>query len=949
LNPDRSKQIEEILHEVLARPAQERDEFLNRACGADPGLRAQVESLILSQVSPATEPLTVVRGSIQPGGRLGHYEILSAIGKGGMGVVWKARDSKLHRDVAIKGLPEAFARDPDRLARLEREAKLLAALNHPNVAAIYGLEEFNGTRFLVLEFVEGETLADRLRHGPVSVAETLRLALQIAESLEAAHEKGIIHRDLKPANIKVTPQGRIKVLDFGLAKDLGSAPDGAPTESGLATQAGVVMGTPSHMSPEQARGETVGRQADIWSFGVVLYDLLTGISPFGRNTTAETLAQVLGTQPDYSVLPADTPPSIQRLIRRCLEKDAKRRAQHIGDVRIEIEDALAGLTSEAVPSRDTAEAVAPKARARLPVAAGVLAMLLLAGFVGWFFARRPSPETPSRPVRLSIPFMEGRSFSVVGARRLAISPDGSLVAYSSLNRLWVRRLDQKDPIAIGPTGTNPFFSPDGKWVGLFRDPGLIKVPVDGGAPSMIAQTSERSGGATWQKDGTIVFATTAGLYQVSQNGGESRLLVQPDHNRGEKIYAWPQFMPDGQSVLFTIVPEGSVDAAQIAVLNLKTLEVRPVVKGGSSAQYVRTGHLVYAAGTTLKAIAFDPVARETRGEPVSFANIEIAPALDNGAADFTVSESGTLLFLTSQSERELRTLQWIDRKGNEEPLAVEPRLYAYPRFSPDGGRVALDITIIGNRDIWILDLERLTQVQLTDGPTEDILPMWSRDGKRVFFASNRAGSHDIYSQTADGATPAKVEFASPEFQAPQAFTADGSRLVVYDRFKDTSILNLAQPDHLEPLLHSEFDERLAELSPDGHWIAYESDESGGQFEIILRSFPNANERREKISINGGRYPLWGLKGSNELYYVNLDGDMMAASVSVSPNLKLGPVTKLFHFEKPPATRSGRFFDLSPRDGRFLVARVIPANPNESIYVSVVLNWLEELRHQTPRR
>ena len=415
------------------------------------------------------------------------------------------------------------------------------------------------------------TLAERIVRGPLPINEALTIAHQIADALDAAHEKGITHRDLKPANIKITPDGVVKVLDFGLAKALAPASGDAPTLTAVGTQNGVILGTPAYMSPEQARGEAVGRQADIWSFGVVLFELLTGISPFGRQSTAETLASVLGTRPDYSVLPPKTPASARHVVRRCLEKDRKRRLQHMGDVRIEIEDALAALTADAVPG--ATDAVATTGRLRR--AAGAIALAVLTGVAGWWLAHRPASTAPAAVVRLSIPAVEAPFRSPFGTRNLAISADGSRVAYTSESRLWIRRLNQKEVVAIEVTASNPFFSPDGDWVAFFGqsgETGLNKVSAFGGAPVQIAATSQRPGGGTWRADGTIVFATTEGLYQVSGNGGEPRLLVKPDPRRKERQYAWPQFLPDGRSVLFTAIPENSIDVAQIAVLDLQTLE-----------------------------------------------------------------------------------------------------------------------------------------------------------------------------------------------------------------------------------------------------------------------------------------------------------------------------------------------------------------------------------------
>ena len=956
MTPERLREIERLFHEAREQPPAERDAFLASACAHDSTLRREVESLLAQPPAGLIDaPVgALVAGLVSPasalltGRRLGVFEVQGLLGVGGMGEVYRARDTRLAREVAIKILPRAFKDDPDRLARFEREARVLASLNHPHIGAIYGLEDADGVNALVMELVEGEDLSQRIARGAMPMDEALTIARQIAEALEAAHEQGIIHRDLKPANIKLRRDGTVKVLDFGLAKALAPASGDAPTLTAVGDQSGVILGTPAYMSPEQARGEAAGRQADIWSFGVVFYELLTGISPFGRPSTAETLAAVLGTLPDYSVLPPKTPASARHVVRRCLEQDRKRRLQHMGDVRIEIEEALAALTAEAVPG--ATDAVVTTGRLRR--AAGAIALAAVAGAAGWLLAHRSASTTPAAVVRLSIPAVEAPFRSPFGTRNLAISADGSRVAYASESRLWIRRLNQKEVVTIEITATNPFFSPDGDWVAFFGqsgETGLKKVSAFGGAPVQIAATSQRPGGGTWRADGTIVFATTEGLYQVSGNGGEPRLLVKPDPRRKERQYAWPQFLPDGRSVLFTMIPENSIDGAQIAVLDLQTLEARVLLKGGSAARYASTGHLVYASGETIKGIAFDPDTQQTRGDPVSLPDIEIATTPDNGAAEFAVSETGTLLFITPNVPGQLlRRLSWVDRQGKEERLALAPGRYQYPRVSPDGTRVALDIPG-ANRDIWIWNLQRPSLTKLTGGPAEDMLPLWSPDGRRLFFASNRTGNFDVYSQAADGATAERVEFAGPGLQFPQSFTPDGTRLIISENFKDLSILNLARPDRLEPLLHSDFIKLLGVVSPDGNWIAYESNESGDRFEIFLRPFPKVSERREKVSIDGGRFPLWGPKGSGELFYVDLNGGMMAASVKLSPSLTLGRVTKLFDSEKPPRGASGRLYDISPVDGRFLITKPVTAGSGQAINISVVLNWFEELRERVPTR
>jgi eukaryotic-like serine/threonine-protein kinase len=467
----------------------------------------------------------------------------------------------------------------------------------------------------------------------------------------------------------------------------------------------------------------------------------------------------------------------------------------------------------------------------------------------------------------------------------------------------------------------------------------------------ITGVTDRPAGAAWRADGTIVFATTEGLFEVSANGGEPKVIARPDRGRGETLYAWPHFLPGGGSILYTAVQKDTNNAPQTILLDLKSHERRALVRG-SSAVHAASGHLVYLAGSALNAVAFNAATGALTGKPFAIPGIDVATSTDNGAADFAISDTGTLIFVPSGFSPRIGqatkgTLEWIDRRGQREPLDVEPQYYGYAMVSPDGTRAAVERTANGNRDIWILDLKRLTQTQLTDGPTEDMLPVWSADSQRVFFASDRSGNFDVYSQAADGASSATVVFAAPGFQVPSAISPDGRRLVIYDRYNDLALLDLAKPDHLEPLLHSGFDERLGQISPDGRWIAYESNESGNQFEIVLRSFPDVSQRREILSINGGRYPRWGPKGIDELYYVSADGAMMVVPLTLSPALALGTPKKLFDWQKPARGRSGLLYDVAP-DGRFLVQKPQASGPDVPTNVSMIVNWLAELRH-TPRQ
>jgi len=505
----------------------------------------------------------------------------------------------------------------------------------------------------------------------------------------------------------------------------------------------------------------------------------------------------------------------------------------------------------------------------------------------------------------------------------------------------VRRLDQREATTVDfPHGSDPFFSPDGEWIGVFDETTLTKIPVGGGTPVRVTDTSERPLGAMWRTDGTIIFATSEGLYQVGADG-ERKLLVKPDRGRGEVLFAWPRPLPGGEAILLTAVLQDA-NAPRTIVLDLQTLERKEVLVG-SSASYVHGGLLVYAAEGHLNAVAFDAATKTVSGKPVSFPDVQPGIASDNGAANFAVADNGTLIF-SSPPRTALRTLEWIDRQGGRERLAVEPAAYGYAMVSPDGSKVALERTTRDNRDIWILDLKRLMQKQLTTGPNEDMLPVWSADGKRIFFGSNRNGTFDVYSQAVDGGEEARLEFTGPETQFPNSPTPDGRQFLVLDQFKTLKLLDFAHPGSLQPVLRGRFTQWTGQISPDGKWLAYESTESGNVVEVVLRSFPDTEQRREMISSGGGRFPCWGSTQSHELYYVRPDGAMMAVPITVSPDLQIGQARKLFDWRKPGQGVSGRQYDVAP-DGRFLVTAPVEPGLVSPAPVSLILNWLGGVRQQ----
>jgi len=955
--------VDRLFDAALEREPHERAAFLDEACAHDEALRREVESLLahesraagfLSTPAAALPDAVMSKGTSVMGRQLGPYAIYERLGAGGMGEVYRARDTKLGRDVAIKILPRLFATDAERRARFDREARLLASLNHPHIGAIYGVEEMDGTPVLILELVDGDTLSDRLERGQIAISEALNIARQIADALEAAHEKGIIHRDLKPANIKITPEGVVKVLDFGLAKAASgdvSGPDlpQSPSLTIGGTRDGMIRGTAAYMSPEQARGKPVDKRTDLWAFGCVLYEMLTSRPAFASDTISDTIARIFERDPDWRALPAATPPSVTQLLHRCLNKDPKRRLHDIADARIEIEDALSGASL--TPS-ETAAVDRQSVRPTWVIAIVTsVVVLIIVGALTWY--ERTARQTQTAPPRISRMTIASAGTAAVTpnlARSLAITPDGKRVVYVGNNgrQLLVRPLDRLDSAAIA-TGTAPlnwvFVSSDGQWVAFDEGGALKKVALTGGPAETILNTGlGTSSGATWSPDDTIIFATrdpTTGLQRVPAGGGDVTVLTRPSQARGELDHLWPEMLPGGRAVLFTITATGGPDAAQVAVLDLATNTPRVLMRGGSHAHYVQSGHLVYTAEGTLRAVPFDLGRLETRGTPVT-----VMPRLvkkPQGVADFVVAADGTLAYVDAPDfAAATNTLVWVDRQGREKPLDVAAGPYEHPRVSPDGLRVA----VVNGEDIWVLDLARKTASQLTFAPGPEFAPAWTKDGDRLLFFSplQEAG---LFWQAADGTGAAERLGAG----LPSGLTSDG-RQVVFSSVpgsRDLMVLTLDVSHHVESLIQTPYNERNGVVSSNGRWLAYESD-SSGRFEVYVKPFPNVSAGQWLVSTAGGTRPLWAPNGQ-ELFFVALDGSLMAVRVDArDSSWSAGSPVRLV--EGPYVTiggRSSRNYDVSADGKRFLMVKQARATQAAAPQIIVVQNWFEELNARVPLR
>ena len=899
-----------------------------------------------------------------PGTRIGVYEVTGSLGAGGMGEVYRARDTKLDRDVALKVLPEAFTSDPDRLARFEREAKVLASLNHPNIGGIHGLEESSGTRALVLELIEGPTLADRIAQGPLPVDEAVAIAQQISEALEAAHEQGVVHRDLKPANVKVTTDGVVKVLDFGLAKAMEPAAgdpavSASPTVSltAAATQMGMVIGTAAYMAPEQARGQVVDRRADIWAFGCVLYEMLTGRRVFDARDVSEVLASVILKEPDLRSVPADVPAPVRSLLARCLVKEPKDRLRDIGEARLALRE-----TPEEEEPATHGVALSPESRPRsrvrqiAVVAAAILATATVTGLSVWLLVR---PEPP-RVARFDLT-AEGEAAVAVSRTQhdLAITPDGSQVVYMGgttipRSAVTVRGLDDLVPRALEATqadlSVGPFVSPDGAWVGFLNtsDGRLRRVSILGGPAVTIAELpGQRLAGASWGADGTIVFGTQttgqssdeAGLWRVAAEGGTPESLT--DVEAGVN-HAWPEWLPDGRHLLFTIL-QGALETAEVAVLDTESGEIASLVPGGFAARYLDTGHLVYAAAGSLRAVGFDVDRLQVTTTPVPV--VEDLITKPGGAAVYAVGADGSLVYASGSSRIGAQTdLVWVDRNGGEEQTGAPRTNYLAIELSPEGGRVAIEaVDQKFNIDVWVWDLGRRTFTRLTRGETRESSPIWTADGTRIVFGTDEG----MASVAADGTGVVQPIAGSEGGSTPFSLTADGR--LVFDFLegagRDVRVMPLDGDGPAETLLAGEFSERRGTLSPDGRWLAYESLESG-EYQIYVRPYPDVDSGRWQVSTTGGSRPRWSPAGDELFFYAIEESSLMAVAVRGEATFEWDDPKPLFSVTQYIGNAS-RDYAVDLDGQRFLFKKPAMAGDGEPTRLILVQNWTEELKRLVP--
>jgi Tol biopolymer transport system component len=969
MTPERWQKVEQLYHAALEREERERATYLRNACAGDSALLDEVESLLSHgrttdgwlegrALQEMAEEVFGERGGRSiVGMQLGCYQILSLIGAGGMGEVYQAHDTKLGRDIAIKVLPKAFADDPERLVRFQREARMLAALNHPNIATIYGLEHSDGEHYLVMELVSGVTLAQRISKGPVPLREALKVSCQIAEALEAAHEKGIVHRDLKPANVKLTPEDRVKVLDFGLAKAFSGDGDVDLSQAPTLSEEGRILGTPAYMSPQQARGQLVDKRTDIWAFGCVLFEMLSGSPTFKGGTISDTIAAILEREPAWNQLPVATPPTVRRL-RRCLEKDPKRRLRDIGDARIELEEALTN------PPQDNFQHKTAGMTRRQAIT-GLAGAALGAASTGIFAINRYRGATPRNLTRFALALPEGSVAEASFNKRVGISPDGTLVAYNitvagqgpnlAEAKFYLRSLSELEPKILMAGGGVPFFSPDGHWLGFFTvgvgTYQLRKIGLHGGAPVSICAATAFAG-ATWADGDTIYFVSDipGGVLSVPASGGQPKEVAKIDFTKGERIHKYPHALPGGKAVLFTVatVDSESFDDAHIAVFSTRTGQRKVLVDGGTNPLYSPSGHVVYARNGSLLAVRFDPDRLEVAGQP--FTVLEgILMSRNTGVANFDISASGDLIYIPGKAEGGARTLFWVNRNGDAEKLPLPPRSYLHPRISPDARKLAIEIEG-SNHDIYVYDFASGVLSNITtDGVSH--WPIWSPDGKEIGYRSGPMAAWKLWQVAADRSHSPEQVPATGVSQSAESYSPDG-RAIIYtvaapDAAPKIAIVPLQGDRTPRTLDNTKYAQGSAKFSPDGRWVAYCSNESGKP-QVYVQAFPGPGPKVQ-VSNDGGTDPVWKRTGG-ELFYRTGDS-MMAVPVSTAPTFTAGRPQELWkgHYSQgmssscgPPGTTSSNY-DVTADGKRFLMIKDDDQDSAISKQIIVVLNWADEVR------
>ena len=936
MNQERWRRIDQLYHEALAQPADAREAFLRKVCDDDEDVRQEVQSLLAqtegtwtSPVAPTAAGARNLDASTLVGRRLGVYQVQALVGAGGMGEVYRARDTRLGRDVAIKILPREWMADSHRVARLEREARALAALNHSNIATIHGIEEHDGIRALVLELVEGDTLADRILAGPMTVAEAVAIARQIANALDAAHEKGIVHRDLKPANIKITPAGVVKVLDFGLAKlDPAGPRDESPTLTLDRTHAGVIAGTAPYMSPEQARGLEVDKRTDVWAFGCVLYEMLTGRSAFGRGTPTDTLAAVIHSEPDWNALPPRTPPAVRRLLQRCLEKDVRRRLRDIGDADPDETEATVAA------SRSARWVVATVAAAVVTVAA---AALMIAGF--------PARSTPvASPVSLNLVPPEGQRFAMTPVP----SPDGTRIAFvtsaeNEPSTLWMRVLSETTARRLSGTegAFRPFWSPDSRFIGFAAGDRLKKIDANTGTVQTICICVTELMGATWSASGVIVFGpfNRLPLHRVAAAGGTSEPITALDPGRNENSHRWPHFLPDGRHLLYTARSDVTSNTG-VYLMDLETGTRQRLLEAQSQAMYVSSGHLLFARDRALLAQPFDLRTTRLSGEPSAVVGgVDHSPTGAQGF--FAASRDGGVLAYRGGFDLAAEVVRF-DRAGVRQGAVGEEADWDDLALSPDDARVALVRSdSSGNRDIWLLELLTGRLTKWSAHPAADWHPTWSPDSRHLVFASDRNGASAVFRRAVD--LSGEDRLVMPAFAAgrfPTDWSVDDRIALHQDHATgSTEIWSASAAGDDEPRLLKRAGRTAGggRFSPDGRWLAYVSDESGT---LEVYASPLDGSIKHRISTAGGIHPRWHNRG-RELLYLGPDNALMAVTVEPGPPFKASPPERLFAscLARQPQYYSGGF-EVADDGTTFWLC---PGRRAASGIVTVSVGWSPERR------